>query len=398
VAEDLEAEGQLRRGEQQLSGWLRVAASVGFGTRVLRPHVHSFLAAHPGVKIDLKLNDGFIDLVEHSIDLADSTLVARRIGRIRRAVVASRAHVQAATPERPIPSIPEDLKRHPCIVHTELRSRHLWEFSTPDGSTVSVRVEGPLQTNASDIVRAAVLDGVGIAFSPTWLFQDLIDAGDVQVLLPAWQTSPLPLHLVSPPQRRHAAKVRAFSEHLAAALADGSMRRWAVDSRSAKILVISQWARRQKVHRPRPTTRPQGPEPEHRPSRNRHASQTTFRRPLHRRHRHRRFCDPQRSHGHDRGRPLIGGAMGPFWVALLINSQLEGAGSTAAAEMAQPEHRFHALFTDVRLAVRGVCRFCAKNYGVLDAVQAAELTLLEDDREHASLRALLLEGRQIITY
>ena len=84
VAEVTEAEGQLRRGEQQLGGWLRLAASVGFGVRVLRPHVHSFLAAHPGVKIDLKLNDGFIDLVEHGIDmavrignLADSTLVAR---------------------------------------------------------------------------------------------------------------------------------------------------------------------------------------------------------------------------------------------------------------------------------------------------------------------------------
>jgi len=230
VAEVVEAEGQLRRGEQQLSGWLRVAASVGFGTRVLRPHVHSFLAAHPGVKIDLKLNDGFVDLVEQGIDvavrignLADSTLVARRIGRIRRAVVASKAYVEAATVERSMPDIPEDLKRHPCIVYTELRSRNRWDFSTPDGSTVSVRVEGPLQTNASDIVRAAVLDGVGIAYSPTWLFQDLIDTGDVQVLLPTWQTSPLPLHLVSPPERRHAAKVRAFSEHLASALVDCSM-------------------------------------------------------------------------------------------------------------------------------------------------------------------------------
>jgi DNA-binding transcriptional LysR family regulator len=230
VAEVLEAEGQLRRGEQQLGGWLRVAASVGFGTRVLRPHVHSFLAAHPGVKVDLKLNDGFIDLVEHGIDvavrigkLADSTLVARRIGRIRRAVVASRAYVQAATTERPMPVIPEDLKRHPCIVYTELRSRNLWDFSTPDGSNVAVRVEGPLQTNASDIVRAAVLDGVGIAYSPTWLFQDLIDSGEVRILLPAWQTSPLPLHLVSPPERRHAAKVRAFSEHLAGALVDCPM-------------------------------------------------------------------------------------------------------------------------------------------------------------------------------
>jgi DNA-binding transcriptional LysR family regulator len=226
VAEVSEAEGQLRRGEQQLSGWLRVAASVGFGVRVLRPHVHSFLAAHPGVKIDLKLNDGFIDLVEHGIDvavrignLADSTLVARRIGSIRRAVVAGKAYAQSVTAERPLPRIPEDLKQHPCIVYTELRNRNLWDFSTPDGSTVSVRVEGPLQTNTSDIVRAAVIDGVGIAYSPTWLFQDLIDSGEVQVLLPGWQPSPLPLHLVSPPERRHATKVRAFAEHLSSALA-----------------------------------------------------------------------------------------------------------------------------------------------------------------------------------
>ncbi len=230
VAEMMEAEGRLRRGDQQLVGWLRLASSVGFGVRVLRPHVHSFLAAHPGVKIDLKLNDGFIDLIEHGIDvavrignLADSTLVARRIGRIRRAVVASRTYVQAAMADQALPNIPEDLKQHPCIIYTELRSRNLWDFSTPDGSSVSVRVEGPLQTNASDIVRAAVLDGVGIAYSPTWLFQDLIDSGEVQVLLPGWQTSPLPLHLVSPPERRHAAKVRAFSEHLAGALVHCSM-------------------------------------------------------------------------------------------------------------------------------------------------------------------------------
>ena len=123
VAEVAEAEGQLRRGEQQLTGWLRLASSVGFGLRVLRPHVHSFLAANPGVRIDLQLNDGFIDLVEHGIDmaarignLADSTLVARRIGSIRRAVVASRAYVDAATAQRPMPQIPEDLKDHPCIV------------------------------------------------------------------------------------------------------------------------------------------------------------------------------------------------------------------------------------------------------------------------------------------
>ena len=76
----------------------------------------------------------------------------------------------------------------------------------------------------------------------------------------------------------------------------------------------------------------------------------------------------------------------------------DGAGSTAAAEMAQPGHRLHALFTDVLPEVHGVCRFCAKSGGLLDAVLAAELPLLEDDRGHASLRAPVLEGRRIITF
>lgn len=227
VAEVMEAESQLRRGEQQLTGWLRVAASVGFGMRVLRPHVLSFLTAHPGVKIDFRLNDGFIDLVEHGIDvavrignLADSTLVARRIGTTRLVVVASRPFVAAMTAERPMPRIPADLKDHPCIVYTELRTRNVWDFRTADGSTASVRVEGSLQTNSEEILRAAVIDGLGMAYAPTWLFQDVIASGEVQILLPGWEPSALPINLVSPPERRRAAKVRAFADHLSAALAD----------------------------------------------------------------------------------------------------------------------------------------------------------------------------------
>lgn len=75
----------------------------------------------------------------------------------------------------------------------------------------------------------------------------------------------------------------------------------------------------------------------------------------------------------------------------------DGAGSTAAAELAQPTHRMHPLFLSICSRVRGVCLHCAKHYGVMDAVQSAGLPLLGDDRGHASLRALLEEGRQIIT-
>ena len=226
VAEVSEAEGQLRRGEQLLGGWLRVAASVGFGLRVLMPHVRSFLSAHPGVQIDLKLNDGFIDLVEHGIDVAvrigqlsDSGLLARRIGSAQRVLVASRGYLESLPAGTAAPAIPDDLRRHACIVYTELSTRNVWDFGTPDGSSVAVRVSGPLQTNSSEVVRASVLGGLGIGYSPTWLFEDVLATGEVCVLLPDWATRPLPVHLVSPAQRRHSAKVRAFGTHLAQALA-----------------------------------------------------------------------------------------------------------------------------------------------------------------------------------
>lgn len=232
VAEIAEAENSLREGEQQLTGMLRVAASVGYGRLKLLPQVKSFLALHPQVKIDLRLNDGFIDLVEQGVDvavrigeLADSTLVARRIGTTTRALIASRKYLRSLPRGLKAPRAPEDLQRHNCIVYTELATQNAWTFTAGVGAPVAVgtqvtiRAQGNLQTNSSEVVRAAVLSGMGIGFAPTWLFEDEMSQGDLQVLLPDWPAPSMPVHLVSPSQRRHSAKVRAFSEHLAAASA-----------------------------------------------------------------------------------------------------------------------------------------------------------------------------------
>jgi DNA-binding transcriptional LysR family regulator len=231
VAEIAEAEGALKRGEQQLSGWLRVAASVGYGRLKLLPVVQSFLATHPGVKVDLRLNDGFIDLVEQGIDvavrigeLADSGLLARRIGTTRRVLVATRQYLRQLPKGLKAPREPNDLTLHNCVVYTELATRNAWAFtagpgaSEPVGTTQLVRVQGNLQSNSSEIMRASVLAHIGIGFSPTWLFDAEIAKGEVQVLLPDWPAPDLPIHLVSPQQRRHSAKVKAFGDHVAKAL------------------------------------------------------------------------------------------------------------------------------------------------------------------------------------
>jgi DNA-binding transcriptional LysR family regulator len=225
VGEIVEAEAHLRHGERSLSGGLRVATSVGYGLRVLLPHVHSFMQQHPDVRLDLKLDDGFVDLVEQGIDiavrigpLADSSLIARRIATSQRLLVAGKKYIKKLGKSQRLPIIPQDLLHHSCIVYTELRERNNWEFNTADGSSVNVRVGGPLQTNSSEVLRASILEGLGIGYLPDWLLTDLLLTGDVEVLMKDWQVQPIPIHLVSPAARKHSAKVRAFGDHLAGAL------------------------------------------------------------------------------------------------------------------------------------------------------------------------------------
>lgn len=228
VAEIAEAETELLQGEQQLRGWLRVAASVGYGRLKLMPLIKSFLSAHPNVKIDLRLNDGFIDLVEEGIDvavrigeLADSSLVTRRIGTTQRVLLASRRYLSSLPEGLHAPRLPQELLQHNCIVYSELATQNAWTFTAgpgapaAEGSQVTIHAQGNLQTNSSEAIRASVLSGMGIGYSPTWLFEDEMASGELQVLLTDWPTPSLPIHLVSPPQRRQSAKVQAFALHVA---------------------------------------------------------------------------------------------------------------------------------------------------------------------------------------
>jgi DNA-binding transcriptional LysR family regulator len=232
VSEIEEAEAGLVTGEGQLRGWLRVAASVGYGRLKLMPLVETFMASHPDVKVDLRLHDGFIDLVEQGMDvsvrigsLADSRLVARPVGISQRMLLAHRNYVRTLPRGLRAPAHPEDLSAHECIVYTGASSGNLWTFtatagaSEPAGSGKSVRVEGRIQTNSSEVIRACVVGAMGIGYSPTWLFEEEMARGEVVRLMPHWESPQSPIHLVSPPERRNSAKVRAFVEHVARGLA-----------------------------------------------------------------------------------------------------------------------------------------------------------------------------------
>jgi DNA-binding transcriptional LysR family regulator len=211
-----EAENAVGRRQAKPTGTLRLAVPVVLGRRHIVPRLAQFLARYPEVTIDLTMGDGFVDLVEQGIDLAirvgeitDQSLVARKIGMVRRVTVASLAYLKA----KGTPRTPDDLKRHDCIVYTRLATGNRWHFEGRDG-LLSVDVSGRFLVDNSEAVREGVLAGLGIAVIPAFAFSDEITRGDVKVLLKAYEPKLLPLNAIYPSRRYVSLRVRAMIDFL----------------------------------------------------------------------------------------------------------------------------------------------------------------------------------------
>jgi len=183
------------------------------------PRLGAFMRAHPLLRVDLQLNDRFVDLVEEGIDVAfrigeltHDNLLARRVGTTYRVTVATSDYLK----RHGRPRHPDELKQHDCILYTGLATRDEWRY-VRDGQSFSVRVSGSFRSNSAEAVRAAALDGMGIAFAPLWLFGDDIRARRIRAILVDYPPKPLPIHAVSPTVRRHSAKIKAWVDFFHAA-------------------------------------------------------------------------------------------------------------------------------------------------------------------------------------
>jgi DNA-binding transcriptional LysR family regulator len=215
------AEAMARANERTLEGALKVTASVGFGAGRLMPALRSFLAAHPGLTIDLKLDDAFVDIVAEGIDvavrigeLADSRLVATKLGENCRLLVASPDYLRFAKTL----AGPRDLAAHACILYTGQDAPRRWTFEGPGGARATIEVTGNFHSNSSQAVRAAILSGLGIGFVPELLIGDDLKRGALVEPLPSWRGAARPIHALTAAHRRNSAKARAFVEHLRAFL------------------------------------------------------------------------------------------------------------------------------------------------------------------------------------
>ncbi|MGN6157977.1 MAG: LysR family transcriptional regulator [Devosia sp.] len=197
-------------------GLLRVSAARNFGEMILAPAIFAFLADHPDVTLDLRLEDRFVDLVDEGIDVAlrisaaqDSSLIARKIADMRHGVFGSPEYFLA----HQAPKAPEDLRNHKCIVDTNLQGQANWRF-VENGQTVSVHVNGPVRVNSPLSARDAALAGLGLALLPGYLAEPMIDSGRLVRVLEGYIPTGSSLQAVYPHRRHLAGKVRALIDHL----------------------------------------------------------------------------------------------------------------------------------------------------------------------------------------
>lgn len=205
-------------------GLLRVSVPVTFGRQWIAPLLPRFIANHPRIKLDVRLSDRFVDVVAEGFDVAirvgrlrDSSLTARKIASYRNLLVAAPSYLDAHGK----PRTPEDLKGHSCIGFTSYEGWPDWSLRKA-GKRKTIRPQGPLMADNSEVVLSAAIAGAGITFTADWLAGPAIRNGKLVEVLPGWGgKEDGGVYAVLPPGRLVPAKARLFVDEVAKSIKAG---------------------------------------------------------------------------------------------------------------------------------------------------------------------------------
>ena len=193
-------------------GELVISAPVVLSRTHILPILVDFLEAYGDIKVRLLQSDRAVNLLEEQIDLAvrigslpDSSLIATRVGLIRRMLCAAPRYLEA----RGMPRTPEDLTGHDCIAFEAINAGDRWEFSK-GGADYSIPIRSRLVVTTAEVAAAAALAGLGIARVLSYQVAEYLAASQLSRVLEAYEPDPMPLSFLYPSQRQVPLKLRAF--------------------------------------------------------------------------------------------------------------------------------------------------------------------------------------------
>lgn len=220
VLRDLnDAESRVASGQERPSGAVRVAAPPILTSMMIVPALPEFFGRFPSVSVEFVVSERYADLVQEGLDLAirvgnldSSGLVARRIGSMQVATVASTEYLAI----HGVPLTPSDLDRHQLVTNRHLGAISGWRFNNSEQSVVPP-ISGRFSCNNPADMHAAVLAGLGIAQSARGLFETELRSGQVVEVMADFVSDPLPIHALHA-SGRIPQRVRVLSDFIAQCL------------------------------------------------------------------------------------------------------------------------------------------------------------------------------------
>jgi DNA-binding transcriptional LysR family regulator len=211
ILQDIDDAERRARGEDAAPrGELKVAAPTLFGRLHVLPIINKLLDEHRALSVRLTLSDRNAHLVDEGVDvavrigeLADSSLVAVRLGHVRRVVVASPAYLE----KRGVPAKPADLAGHDLIAFDGLEATNEWRFDAPDRL---VRLEPRLIVSSADAAIAAAEAGIGITRTLSYQVKAAVVAGSLVPILQDFEPPRSPVSAIHPVRRIASANVATF--------------------------------------------------------------------------------------------------------------------------------------------------------------------------------------------
>ena len=218
ILEDVSEAERAASGEYSTpKGDLTITAPIVFGRLHVLPVVTAFLRAYPEIDVRLVLADRMVNLLEDHVDaalrigaLADSSMMALRLGEIRRVVCGSPAYFAL----RGKPEKPADLGAHDCITFEGMQASDSWLFASGK-SQQAVVIHSRLTVNTAEAAIDASFAGLGVTRVLSYQAAKAVEAGALAVVLRAFEPAPLPVNLVYGGSRMLPLKLRAFLDFAA---------------------------------------------------------------------------------------------------------------------------------------------------------------------------------------
>lgn len=219
-----ELEASVTAARSAPKGRLKIDLPGALALGVIVPALPAFRALYPDIDLDIGVGDRSVDLIGDNIDcvvrggeVRDQSLIARRVGDVHLVSCATPAYLRA----QGTPRHPDELRQgHTLIRAVQMPSGRLYPFSlSKDDVVAQAEGERAISFNDTNAAVAAVKAGLGIGCAPSFLVQQAIGLGELELVLPDWQPPSIPIHVVYPPNRHLSAKVRVFVDWIVALFA-----------------------------------------------------------------------------------------------------------------------------------------------------------------------------------